>query len=96
MCIPPTITNSASTASFTITMMLFTRVLSRAPRMSNHVTIITMLNAGRFTSTGIGPMRGAVSSSAITAGSLDAFTTQYPWVIHPGKSMPNAVSMELK
>ena len=49
----PTAMNSPSASSLIITMMLFARELSRAPRSSSHVMNITMPNAGRFTSTGM-------------------------------------------
>ena len=67
-CVMPTATNSASAASFTITMMLLARELSFAPRSSSQVIAATMPNAGRLIRIGVPRIRGAVPISACTSG----------------------------
>jgi hypothetical protein len=68
MFIAPTTMNMPSTSSFTTTMMLFARTLSRTPRYSSHVISSTITAAGTFSSTGSPRNRGAVCSSPCTSG----------------------------
>ena len=53
----------ASTISFTATMTLFARALSRAPSSRSIVMSATMVNAGTLISIGIPATRGAVASN---------------------------------
>ncbi len=61
--------NSASTISFTATMMLFARALSRTPSNSSHVMNMTIANAGTLIRIGMPPMCGALASRPWTFGS---------------------------
>ena len=53
MCCAPMMMNSVSTISFTATMMLLARALSRTPSIRSHVIKATMANAGTLISIGM-------------------------------------------
>ena len=86
MCCIPITMNSARTSSFTPTMTLFARALSRAPSSRSAVMSATMPNAGTFTRIGIPPMCGADASSPWMAGSWLSSAVRYPVVSHAGSS----------
>src|SRR5437773_718412 len=60
MCVSPATTNSPSTSSLIVTMMLFAVALSRTPSMRSQVINATITNAGTFTSSGIPATWGAL------------------------------------
>ena len=96
MFIAPTTTNRPSTSSFTTTMMLLARALSRTPRSNSHVIPMTIANAGIFRRIGTPAIRGAVCISPCTAGSVLIVTARYPCVAQPGKETPNADRNDVK
>ena len=90
MCFAPTTTNSASTSSFTATMMLFARALSRTPSSSSQVINMTIANAGTLTRIGMPPMCGAECEQPWIVGSELSSAVRYPCVIQSGNRDPAA------
>ena len=58
----------ASTISFTATMMLFARALSRSAEQEEHVMSATMANAGTLIRIGMPATRGAVCEQSVNRG----------------------------